>query len=235
MRKLRKFSCCAISRSSVAISPVAPNTSCSACRTSSSDVTPPRSRTCASCSDSCRDSSVRLRDVQFEIERPQSEVRARHLADERRHDGAASPLGREQLRACALGGAAELAPEIQLPRRRTPESGSRRCSATESRAPPTAAGRDVDAGADVREFIGVGDAELRLRLENPHRGDPQIVVVLERRANQILQHVVIEQLRPLLVGDRRRGWRRRVVAAERVRLRDRRTFVVRTDEASQTR
>ena len=57
-------------------------------------------------------------------------------------------------------------------------------------------------GARHRKLVGARDSELRLRLENARGGDSHVVVLLQRRANQLLQHRVLENLPPLFVAQR---------------------------------
>jgi len=54
--------------------------------------------------------------------------------------------------------------------------------------------QDVEAGRYCWELIGVRDAELGLRFEDSRRGQPDVVVVLERRADQTLEHLILKYL-----------------------------------------
>ena len=75
--RLSAFSACAISRSMLAICPVAVNSSCSACRTSSPLATPPARRASVSRRLSVADVARAPGDLQLEIERAQREIRLR--------------------------------------------------------------------------------------------------------------------------------------------------------------
>src|SRR5262249_15508119 len=72
--------------------------------------------------------------------------------------------------------------------------------------------------------------QLTLRLENPLRGDPEIVVRGENLLNESAEDIVLKQVEPLLVGQRDfRGVG--IAAALLVRHLRGRTLVIRTDHA----
>ena len=219
-----KFSCCSIWRSSVAISPVAPYTSCWAWRTSRRDVTPPCSRTRVSRSDSSRDERP-ARDVELEVERAEIEVRAGDLTHQRRHHRAASPFAADELRARRFGGPPVSAPEIQLPRHRPLQLHRADVSRGKSQRRRWTLAEDACVCGHRRPLIRAGDSELRLRFENAHGGQPHVVVLLQRQTNQRLQRVVLEHVPPFRVAERRCGRIRRL-AAKHVRRCNRRPLVV---------
>jgi hypothetical protein len=105
------------------------------------------------------------RNIQFQIQRAQAEVRARDLADQGGQHRPASPLCGEQLSAGRFGGTAELAPEIELPRRRTLDGDRADVARRKPERDRRALAQDVHAGADRRKLIRVRHAELRLRFE----------------------------------------------------------------------
>ena len=153
-------------RSSSTIAAPAPNTSCSASRTSTQ-------RGHAAALAHLRQLQRLLargqrppRDLELQIERAQPEVgRRATCADDGRQHGAPAPLGRQQLRARGFGGAPVPAPEIELPADACRRRGSpRRCGPASCRAagvrPPPAS----TSAPTRRILIGAGDPELRLRL-----------------------------------------------------------------------
>jgi hypothetical protein len=79
-----------------------------------------------------------LRHVEFEVERPQLEVRVRDLADEAGDDGSSPPLIGQELGARGFRGPPVLAPKIQVPDRGALKldgcGGARRYRAEERRA-----------------------------------------------------------------------------------------------------
>ncbi len=63
------------------------------------------------------------RDLQLQIQFPQFEVGAGHVADEGQDDGRLKVFRRQQLGPCRLGGSPETPPDIQLPRDAQPGLG----------------------------------------------------------------------------------------------------------------
>jgi hypothetical protein len=128
------------------------------------------------------------RHVELEVERSQPEVRIGDAADQRRHDGAPSPLGGEQLRSSGLAGAPVLAPEIELPPCGALGRAPHRRSGSEE---PDNAGdfwpRTLAPDGGGRKLVRAGDTQLCLRFEDPRGGDAEIVVALQRRADECLK------------------------------------------------
>ena len=57
------------------------------------------------------------------------------------------------------------------------------------------------AGAEIGELIRARDAQAGARLFHARHGVAQIVVLLQRRADQLLQLLVFENLEPFQVGE----------------------------------
>ena len=162
-----KFSCCAIARSRSAIAAPAPNTSCSAWRTSTSDVTPPL--------------LAHLRQLQRFLARRQRaprDIRAAGRARAGRSSASATWLTRvvDHRAAAPLAWPAAAPAPIRWrggtgPRSRAPTAAlpwiaqrrrrSRRPSSPAPRVRPPPA---CDAGVDARILVRARDAELRLAL-----------------------------------------------------------------------
>jgi hypothetical protein len=66
---------------------------------------------------------------------------------------------------------------------------------------PRAGAGDVYSGQLVR----ARQPDLGLRLEDTRRRDPHVIILLERRANQFLQLLILENFPPLLFAERLRG------------------------------
>ena len=90
------------------------------------------------------------------------------------------------------------------PRPSWPRCDDERAQAAELRRRITL--RRITAGAvERRELLRARDTELRLRFHDALRGNADIVVLLERCADQLLQLRIAKNLPPLLVADRKRG------------------------------
>ncbi len=172
------------------------------------------------------------RHVELPIERPHFEIGARHLADEAGRHRAPAPFAGDQASPRRFGGAAELAPKVNLPYdacgqlevidlvriEREGDGALRRAGA-----------RRTGAGIDGWKLVRTGGAQLRPRLQDARRRDAHVEVLLQRGPNQFLQLLVLEQVPPCLIANRhgvRRGgleWRRRTVG---IRDRDNRPLVV---------
>src|SRR5581483_4047694 len=92
------------------------------------------------------------RDLELGVERAQGEVRVGHLADERRHDGAAAPLAGEERRARRFGRAAVASPEVELPRQRSLHDAGGDVARRKAERGGRTLAEDVDAGADLRKL-----------------------------------------------------------------------------------
>src|SRR5438105_3406927 len=143
-----------------------------------------------------------LGNLELEIERQQLVIPAGDAGDEAGDHRLAVPLGGEQIGARRLGGATELAPEIELP-------GSRYAALEEigvdrrreaRRRDPLASGREGERHRG--KLIGPGDPQLGAGLLDARRRDQDVLVLRQRGANQIGDHGIGKDLRPVLVGQR---------------------------------
>ena len=227
---------CSIRRWVSTISPRAEKTSCSACRTSTSGAD---AAALANLGQPQRLFARRqrpLRNLELEVERAQIEVKRSNLADEARDDGAPSPLAGGDLCARGFGGAAELAPEVELPREGAAElhqAGERQPLAVDDRAlrVPAPLACPVTVGYLSACVIPV----LRRRLLDARRGDPQVEVLRQRRSRSAAAG---PRRRRRSSTARRRATRRQervATAAEFVRRDDRRPLVVRPGGAGRRR
>jgi hypothetical protein len=62
---------------------------------------------------------------------------------------------------------------------------------------------DLAACAERGKLVGARDSELGLGLKNLRRRDTQVIVILERRPDQLLELLVLEDFPPLLVAEGR--------------------------------
>jgi hypothetical protein len=118
-------------------------------------------------------------------------------------------LGRKVLRARRLTQPAQPAPHVELPAQAEPELCVAHAGVHTLRDPPgraylrIAERRHAAGHIDGRELIGARDPIGRPRLQHALCGDPQLEVLLQRRVDHLGQPVVVEQLEPLHVGQRR--------------------------------
>ena len=77
----------------------------------------------------------------------------------------------------------------------------------------------VAAGPEVGELVRPRDPETRARLFHAEHRVAQIVVLLQCRADQILQLLVLEDLEPFEIGQRRGLARRQRIRRAKVRRR----------------
>ncbi len=175
-----------------------------------------------------------LRNLELEVEGAKIVVEGSNLADECRGDGAPSPLAGGDLCARGLAGAAELAPEVELPR-----EGAAQLHQARERQPLAVDDRPLRAlhvrlAGHRRISVGASNSVLRRCLLDARRGNPQVVVLLERRIDQLPQDLIVEYGRPCLVADGH-GVRSGCTAAEFTRRDDRRPLVVRPGDAGRGR
>src|SRR5262249_23639355 len=144
-----------------------------------------------------------LRNLELEVELAELEVRGRHIADQRGHDEAPRVLAGEQIAPRRLRGPPETTPEVELPGEVEGAHGTERRLELQRR-PITEnprVGRARVSG-DVRELEGAVDGNLGPRVEDPRRGNPQIVVRAEGSTQELLEHRVLENLPPGQIADR---------------------------------
>src|SRR5262249_49830499 len=128
-------------------------------------------------------------------------------------------------------GAPVSSPEIELPRDRSLYLQGSDVLRRKAECDRRTFSEDVDSGARGRKLIGPRDAQLCLGLENPSRGKLEVAVLTQGCPNERLERRVGKDLPPRLVSKRRIArWRR--LRPERARHVDRRTPVVRPDEAA---
>ena len=125
----------------------------------------------------CRDSSVRREMSSSRSSARRPKYALGDLADQRRDDRAASPLGWPAAGRAPPRWRGGTCPRNRAPR--PPSPGPATAPTFVDGNPSAAGGRWPSTSTpalDAGELVGAGDAELRLRFEDPRRGHPQIVV-----------------------------------------------------------
>ena len=148
------------------------------------------------------------RDLQREVELTDLEIGAGNARDHRIEHRALSPFGGEPVGPCRLGLTAIFAPEIEVPDGRQTDLRGVGIVGRKHRGDlGVALGEGFGTGIDRRKLIRARDAELRLRLQHARGRDAHIVILSQRRAEQLLQHRVVKYFRPLLRPERGGGVR----------------------------
>ena len=161
-----------------------------------------------------------LRDLELAVERAQLDVAARDRRDERQHDRALALLAGEQAGFAPTRSRGAAGPRCPI---RSSPKGSRRKSLKTCPPPGTADGRGlarrpgappIALALDLRKLCRAHDAVLRGGLSDVGGRDLEILVVRERRPDEVREDRVLELVPPRDVGDlgcfgRRRAARRR--------------------------
>ena len=150
-----------------------------------------------------------LRDLERVVELAQREVGGGHVADQRGDDGLAVFLRAQQVRARRFGRAPQPAPDVDFKRQQLQRGRSEiailRGQKLRRYRRGAVAREAIDlhaaAGAEIRKLIRARDSKAGARLFDARDGIAQIVVPLQRRANQLLQLFVLEDFEPFEVGD----------------------------------
>jgi len=155
-----------------------------------------------------RNVTCTARDFQFQIALAEQEVVAHDIADQRHHHAPPAFFGGQVLRPSRFGKASQAAPQVQFPgerQARLPVASFER-SARRQRFERTgsrgARGGEAGLPAQVGKLVRTLDMKLGASLQHALRGDPQVEVLLKRRGQELPQRVVLEQIGPLLVGER---------------------------------
>ena len=133
-----------------------------------------------------------LGDFERVVEFAQREVRSGDVADQRGDYGLAVFLGAQEVGAGGFGGAPQPAPDIDFKRQQLQRGrseiailrGQKRRRQRRSAVPREAIDLHVAAGGEIRKLIGAGDAQVGAGLFDARDGIAQIVVLLQRGANQ---------------------------------------------------
>jgi hypothetical protein len=137
-------------------------------------------------------------DLQLEIEIAKQKVIACHITHERQRYGLLRVLSSQHLSPGRFGGAAIASEEVHLKDR---ISGKRENVGLNVLVGLTAAEIRVDR--DLRKLIRARDANLRSGSNDALDGKLQIVILLQRRADQVLQLRIVEHLPPWQIGEGR--------------------------------
>ncbi len=171
----------------------------------------------------------RLGDLQLAVQVAQVDVGARNAADQRQDDAVAALLAGQQLRIRRLGLAADTAPDVDFPT--GVEDGAVAVIGRWLRGP----GRNVPlaaylvTGADLREESGADEAVFPGKFVDARRGNHQILVLAQRRIDQIVEHRVAELLPPGGIGQILRLRLGEPPGSGRIH---RRSYIVRPDHAA---
>jgi hypothetical protein len=146
-----------------------------------------------------------LRDDQPIIQIAKLQVGGRDVGHQGDRDAAERFLRRQELVQRRFVGAAELAPEVDLPEHRESAADADVRLSPVFRAGGRGGSRSAREVVDARVEIRPGKAQYGPRLRDPRQSNAQVAVVLERAADQLLQRGVLEQVPPIQVRDRRTG------------------------------
>lgn len=146
-----------------------------------------------------------LGQLQLRLVGLQRQVGGRHAGHQGGLRAALRLFGRQVLLQGLVAQAAQAAEEIEFPggsaQGHPVLAGNRRTAGGRQVARQTLAGA-ATVHADPREQVGPLDAVLRPEGLDVQRGDPQVAVVFQRHADQLLQLRVAEELAPADVGGR---------------------------------
>ena len=141
-----------------------------------------------------------FRDFQLEIQLAELEISGRQVRYESGRHFFLSPLIGEKICSGSFGGAAILSPKIEVIGGGRSQLSLRDFISRDRTDLWALLAGDVAAGAQRRKLIGASDSELRLSLQDSRRCDANVIVILERGANQALKLRILEDLPPLLVS-----------------------------------
>ena len=146
-----------------------------------------------------------FRDFQLEIQLAELEISCRQVGYEAGCNFFLSPLIGQKICPGSFGGTTILSPEIEVIGGGRSQLSLRDLISRDRTDLWALLAVDVAAGAQRGKLIGASDPELRLSLQDPGCCDANIVVLLERDANQALKLRILENFPPLLIAQRGGG------------------------------
>jgi hypothetical protein len=156
---------------------------------------------------------------QLHVQLEQAEVRGGHIAHESRDNGLSILFRKEQISSGRFGRAPQAAPGVNFKGEQVKQNAAE-CSflfeaerELEGAIRGIAQGCDVGAEVDAGELVGSRDTQNGTRGDHSYHRITKIVVLSERGADQFLQPLVFENLKPFEIGERGGVGRRRVTAA----------------------
>src|SRR5712664_1375279 len=136
------------------------------------------------------------RDLKLKIKLQESEIGARHVTHERQYDRLARIFCRKEFSARRLGRATQPSEEVQLERR----VGGKEQKVRFGLEVMFFSAAEIGVPLHLREQTGTRDGNLGARGIDALRCELQIIVLLERCADELLQLRVLEDLPPRKIG-----------------------------------